>query len=203
MSGPAGRAPRAVAGTTWPRLALFAGLAAVIIVADQVSKQWVDQSFALSRASSAVAAPLAPPTQVLGDWVRIAKGYNNGAIFSLFGASASLFAVGSMIAVAVMVWYELTRGARGSVLLTFALGLLMGGAVGNLIDRVRVGYVVDFVDMGIGNWRWYTFNVADAAISVSLVLLFLIGLFGDRFAPAEAPMPAPEGREPDPGGRPA
>ena len=201
MSGPGARAPRAVGGTTWPRLILFAGLAAVIVVADQISKRWVDQSFALSRASSVVAAPLAPPTQVLGDWVRIAKGYNDGAIFSLFGSSASLFAIGSVVAIAVILWYEITRGSRGSLLLTLALGLLLGGAFGNLVDRVRYGYVVDFVDMGIGSWRWYTFNVADASISVSLVLLFLIGLFGDRFAPAEAPAVTPGGREPDPGGR--
>jgi lipoprotein signal peptidase len=51
------------------------------------------------------------------------------------------------------------------------LGLLLGGALGNMADRLRLGYVVDFVDIGIGDLRWYTFNMADAAISAAIVLL--------------------------------
>ena len=176
---------RAVAGTTWPRLALFMGLAVAVVIADQVSKAWVDRSFALSRASDVVAAPLAPPTPVIGDFVRIAKGYNNGAIFSLFGSSASFFAIASLVAIVVILWYEITRGGRASILLTLTLGLLMGGAIGNEIDRLRLGYVIDFVDMGIGTWRWYTFNVADASISVSIVLLLVIGIVGDVGRPQE------------------
>lgn len=170
---------RTVAGTTWPRLAAFFAVAAAVVIADQVSKAWVDRSFALSRTTGAVAAPLAPPTPVLDNVVRIAKGYNNGAIFSLFGSSATFFAVASLAAIGVIVWYEVARGGRASWLVTLALGLLMGGAIGNEIDRIRFHYVIDFVDMGIGTWRWYTFNVADAAISVSLVVLLLVGLFGD------------------------
>jgi len=60
------------------------------------------------------------------------------------------------------------------------LGLLLGGAVGNLIDRVVRGYVIDFVDMGIGTLRFYTFNVADSAISVAIALLLALSLLGDR-----------------------
>ena len=182
----AGGGRRAIVGTTWPRLALFTGLAAAVVISDQVSKAWVNRSFALSRASDIVAAPLAPPTPVLGDFVRIAKVYNNGAIFSLFGSSASFFAIASLAAIAVIVWYEVTRGGRASILLTLTLGLLLGGAIGNEIDRLRLGYVIDFVDMGIGTWRWYTFNVADASISVSIVLLLLIGIVGDVGRPPEA-----------------
>jgi len=58
-----------------------------------------------------------------------------------------------------------------------ALGLLLGGALGNLLDRVRYGSVIDFVDMGIGAWRFYTYNVADAAISTAIVLLVAMALF--------------------------
>jgi signal peptidase II len=61
-----------------------------------------------------------------------------------------------------------------------ALGLLLGGAIGNLIDRLTLGHVTDWVDMGIGTWRWYTFNVADAAISIALVILIAIALLGER-----------------------
>ncbi|MGC8633911.1 MAG: signal peptidase II [Candidatus Limnocylindrales bacterium] len=168
-----------VAGTTWPRLTTFFAVAAMVVIADQVSKAWVDRSFALSQSSGAPAAPLAPPTPVLDNFVRIAKSYNNGAIFSLFGSSATFFAVASLVAIVVIVWYEVARGGRASWLVTLALGLLMGGAIGNEIDRIRLHHVIDFVDMGIGTWRWYTFNVADAAISVSLVVLLLVGVFGE------------------------
>ncbi|MGO9179605.1 MAG: signal peptidase II [Candidatus Limnocylindrales bacterium] len=176
--------PRAIAGTTWPRLLVFGGVSAAVVIADQLSKAWVDQSFRLSGASGTVAASVAAPTPLLGDFVRIAKGYNNGAIFGLFGSSVSLFAIGSLVAIAVIVWYELARGGRGSFLLTLTLGLLLGGAIGNEIDRIRLGYVIDFVDMGIGTWRFYTFNVADASISVSIVVLVGLGFLGDPFAPA-------------------
>ena len=60
--------------------------------------------------------------------------------------------------------------------LSVALGLLLGGALGNMTDRLRLGYVVDFVDAGIGNLRWYTFNVADAAISCAILMLLLLAL---------------------------
>jgi hypothetical protein len=56
------------------------------------------------------------------------------------------------------------------------LGFLLGGAIGNMIDRLRLGYVVDFVDVGIGPTRFYTFNVADSAISLAILLLFVAAL---------------------------
>jgi signal peptidase II len=74
----------------------------------------------------------------------------------------------------IIVWYESRAGS--SLLVSVALGLLLGGAVGNLIDRLRYGFVVDFVDMGIGGWRFYTYNVADSAITVSILLLIAIAL---------------------------
>jgi signal peptidase II len=84
--------------------------------------------------------------------------------------------------------YEWREGSH-SWLLTIALGLLLGGAIGNLLDRLLYGYVTDFIDVGIGNSRFYTFNVADSAISVALVLLIVIALFHERltrFAAHEA-----------------
>jgi signal peptidase II len=87
--------------------------------------------------------------------------------------------------IGLLVWYQSKVGA--SALLSFALGLLLGGAVGNLADRVRLGYVVDFVDAGLGSLRFYTFNVADAAISTALLLLILAAL-----RPSLAGPPDPE-----------
>jgi signal peptidase II len=76
--------------------------------------------------------------------------------------------------VALIVWYHGSSGRN--LLLSVALGLLLGGALGNMIDRLRLGYVVDFVDLGIGNIRFYTFNVADSAISGAILLLILLAL---------------------------
>ena len=67
--------------------------------------------------------------------------------------------------------------AGSSRYLSITLGLLLGGALGNLIDRLRLGYVVDFVDAGIGDLRWYTFNVADAGISFALLLLLAASIW--------------------------
>ena len=86
-----------------------------------------------------------------------------------------------------IVVYMAREGTRSHWLLTVALGLLLGGAIGNLIDRLRLAYVIDWVDMGIGEMRWYTFNVADAAISGALLLLIVITLLGERLASASEP----------------
>ena len=64
--------------------------------------------------------------------------------------------------------------------MTVGLGLLLGGALGNLIDRARFGHVIDYVDVGIGTARFYAFNVADAAISIGILLLIVAALLGDR-----------------------
>lgn len=157
----------------------FAGLASLVVLADQLSKAWVDVSFGLVSGPQGGEAPVAP-TPVLGDVVRIAKVYNDGGIFGLLGESALLLGLASMVVIAGIVWYQARHGASRGPILTLALGLLLGGAVGNLIDRLRFGYVIDWVDAGVGSLRWYTFNVADSAISVSLVLLLALGLLADR-----------------------
>jgi signal peptidase II len=160
------------------RWLLFVILAAGVVIADQVSKFWIDANFL--TASTHPLPGGAQPTDIIDGLVRIAKGYNNGGIFGLFGDSAAILALSSTLVIAGIVYYEAREGTRGPWLLTVALGLLLGGAMGNFIDRVRLGAVIDFVDMGIGDWRFYTFNVADAAISTSLLLLILLALFGER-----------------------
>lgn len=162
------------------RWLVFFAIAAVVIVADQLSKLWIDANFPL--ASTHPAPGGAEPTPILGEFVRIAKTYNTGGIFGLIGNSAAVLALASTVVIALIVVYQWREGLHGPWLLTLALGLLLGGAVGNFIDRVRKGAVVDFVDMGIGHLRWYTFNVADAAISISLLLLILL-----TFLPQLAP----------------
>lgn len=149
------------------RWLLFGIVATVIAVADQLTKAWVVQAFRTQ-------------TEIIGDFVRITIVHNTGGIFGLFGQSATLLAIASSIVIGVIFVYQARAGAHSHWLLSGALGLLLGGAVGNLIDRLRLGYVIDFVDMGIGEVRWYIFNVADAAISTSLLLFILLAFFGER-----------------------
>jgi len=146
--------------------AAFFGLAAAIIVADQLSKAWIVASFTFGE-----------PVEVLGAWVRIWYVANTGALFGLFRDQAAIFAALSIAVIALIIWYHGRAVAGSGVLATLALGLLLGGAVGNFIDRIRLGHVVDFVDMGIPDgWRFYTWNVADAAISTSILLLLLMAI---------------------------
>jgi signal peptidase II len=153
------------------RWAAFAALAAAVVVADQVTKVWLRQSIAVGER----------PVEILGEFVRFANTQNRGGIFGLFGDSATVLGLASIVVIGLIVFYQAREGVR-TWLLTGALGLLLGGAIGNLIDRMTLGYVTDWVDMGIGAWRWYTFNVADAAISTSLVLLIVSALVGERIA---------------------
>lgn len=173
------RSSMAAARTRW--LAFWL-IAAGVLVADQLSKWWVDASFALAWTRGPVAG-LAAPTPLLGDFVRIAKSYNDGGLFGLFGANAQLLAVASVVVIGLIVVFERRSAASSPWLLTVSLGLLLGGALGNLVDRIRLGHVVDFIDVGIGTTRWYTFNVADAAISLAIVGLLLVGLVGERSSP--------------------
>ncbi len=159
------------------RWLLFLILALAVVVVDQLSKIWVDAGFGLASVHPLPGGT--QPTPLIGDFVRIAKSYNSGGIFGLFGGSAAVLALSSSVVIIAIVAYEYREGIR-IPLLTLALGLLLGGALGNFIDRIRYGHVIDFVDMGIGDWRWYTFNVADAAISAALLLLIVLALFGER-----------------------
>jgi signal peptidase II len=146
--------------------AAFFGLAAVIVVADQLSKAWIVAGFTAGE-----------PAEVVGAWVRIWSVENTGALFGLFRDQAPVFAALSIAVMVLIVWYHGRAVAGSGWLATLALGLLLGGAVGNFIDRIRLGYVVDFVDMGFpGGWRFYTWNLADAAISTSILLLILMAV---------------------------
>ena len=162
----------------WP---LFLGIAATVVVLDQLTKAWLTSFLAPGELVS-----------IIGDYVRLVHGQNNGALFGLFKDSALLFGIVSVGVIALIVGYHARAGR--SVYLSITLGLLLGGAIGNLIDRFRLGYVVDFVDVGIGNLRFYTFNVADSAISLSLLLLILLAIrpsLAGRAPPDPGPVTTP------------
>jgi signal peptidase II len=144
----------------------FFGIAATVWVLDQLSKAWLVGQLDPGESMS-----------VVGDWIRLVFSQNSGALFGLFRDNAVIFGIVSLGVIGLIVAYH-GRAGR-SLYLSVALGLLLGGALGNVTDRLRLGYVVDFVDIGIGGFRWYTFNVADAAISGAIVMLI-----GAAFIPA-------------------
>jgi signal peptidase II len=156
--------PATAAAAGRPVWRWFLGLAALVFAADQLSKAWLT-SFLAPGAS----------VRVVDDIVRLVHGQNAGGLFGFFQGQALPFALVSMVVVGVIIGYHARSGRNPYLSVT--LGLLLGGALGNLTDRIRLGYVVDFVDAGIGSLRWYTFNVADAAISCAIVLLLVVNLF--------------------------
>jgi signal peptidase II len=173
---PATVARAASRGARWP---IFIGLAVAVFVADQLTKAWLTSFLDPGER-----------VEVIGDLVRLIHGQNSGALFGLFQDQAILFGLVSLGVVAGIVWFHHSSGRN--TLLSIALGFLLGGALGNMADRFRIGYVVDFVDVGIGNLRFYTFNVADSAISLAILLLLVSAFLGDRSGepdatPAEAP----------------
>jgi signal peptidase II len=146
---------------SWP---IFLGLAGTILVLDQVTKTWLVSFLQPGQSVS-----------VVGDSVRLVHSQNSGGLFGLFRGQALVFGLASMVVVALIVLYHGRAG--GGRYMSITLGLLLGGALGNLADRLRLGYVVDFVDAGIGDLRWYTFNVADMGISFSIVLLLAASIW--------------------------
>lgn len=164
-----------------PHWILFFGIAVVVVLLDQASKAWLVSELAPGERAS-----------VIGDLLRFVHGQNDGAIFGLFRDQALLFGLVSLVVVGLIIWYHGNSGRNA--LLSIALGLLLGGAIGNGIDRFRLGYVIDWVDAGIGDWRFYTFNVADSAVTVAVLLLLLLALLPSR-ARSSTGTPTPEGAD--------
>ena len=126
-------------------------------------------------AKNAIASNLAPgeTREVIGNFIRITHGQNTGAAFGLLPERTTLLSVLSVLAVAVILLYY--RQLRtDSPLVATTLGMQLGGAFGNLVDRIGQGYVVDFVDVGIGEYRYWTFNVADASIVVGIISVIVL-----------------------------
>jgi len=117
------------------------------------------------------------PHRVIGEFVRFTLAYNPGAAFSMSLGPYSRYIFGSFAVIALVVlWrlYRLSGPAKrsGDRMRIFALGLAWGGAAGNLLDRVRSPLgVVDFIDVGVSSWRFWTFNVADSAVTVGAIVL--------------------------------
>ena len=123
---------------------------------------------------------LATPYQLIGSYLQIIRGENRGGLFGMVQGSAPLLALLSVgVILALVIYHERERLPRVSPL-TVGVGLLIGGAIGNLIDRVAFGYVLDFIDVGVGSLRFWTFNIADAGISFGIVILLVDTLWRTR-----------------------
>ena len=156
-----------------PRIALAAyGFAILIIVVDQLTKAWVMSSLDLREVGQvAVWPPIFNFT-----WVE-----NRGVSFGLFGDGSArwMLSAFSVIVAGILGWWALKADRR---LLVSAIGLIMGGAIGNVIDRIRFGFVVDFLDFsGTSVFPW-VFNVADSAITIGVILLVLDSVLSERAA---------------------
>jgi len=143
------------------RILLVMGVAAVVFVIDRVTKAWVSENI-----------PLGTARPVVGDYVRIVHAENTGAAFGLLPERTTLLSVLSVVAVLAIVYYY-RQIASNSALVSATLGMQLGGAFGNLLDRITQGYVVDFVDVGVGDVRFWAFNVADSSIVVGIILVTL------------------------------
>ncbi|HEX3347210.1 MAG TPA: signal peptidase II [Acetobacteraceae bacterium] len=142
--------------------------ALVILAADQASKWWVLNVLHLPELGTVAVLPVLNLTMV----------WNRGVTFGMLNAlggwsSIGLAAVAIAIVLAIGIW--LRRSERPAV--AMALGAIAGGAIGNVIDRLRYGAVVDFIHAHAWGWSWYVFNVADAAIVCGVGTLVLESLF--------------------------
>lgn len=146
---------------------LFWGTAAAVIVVDFITKLLAEHFL----------VPRYVPHRVIGEVVRFTLAYNPGAAFSMSLGQYSRLIFGGFAVIALVVLWRLYRmtgaGARaGDRLRIVALGLAFGGAAGNLMDRIRSPQgVVDFIDIGLGDVRFWTFNVADSAVTIGAILL--------------------------------
>jgi signal peptidase II len=146
----------------------FWSIAAVITLLDFITKQIAEAK--LERGQS---------IEVLGDFLRFTLGYNTGIAFgiSVGGSSRWLLILVTVLTMGLIFWLFRSVDARHK-LQVMAFGLIMGGASGNLLDRVFGSHgVIDFIDVGVGAARFWTFNIADSAITVGAVLLILSSLF--------------------------
>jgi len=148
-------------------------VAAVVVVIDQWTKVLATENLDLYR-----------PVELTA-WLNLTLAHNTGAAFSLLSDASGwqrwfFVAIAVVVGTVVVIW--LWRSARHEWPQALALSLVLGGAIGNVADRLRLGYVVDFIDVHAAGWHWPAFNVADSAISVGVVILLLDAFLSQKKA---------------------
>ena len=135
--------------------------ALAILVADQVTKALVVANLAVGEKA-----------RLVGDLVQVWHAQNRGAAFSLFQGGAVVFLIVSVLSIVMVAYFHRSLRDR-SPWLHVVLGVVLGGTLGNFTDRLRQGYVTDWLSVGIGDTRWPTFNVADASVVVGIGILVI------------------------------
>lgn len=141
------------------------GISAFIILFDQLTKLLVKSKFALGES-----------IKILGEFLRFTYIENPGMAFGINFAGPWFFILFSLIASGVILYY-LYRLRNERLKVRIPLALILGGAIGNLIDRFFYGRVVDFIEVGVGSYRWPVFNLADSAVSIGMVFLISVIIF--------------------------
>jgi len=146
-------------------------LSAVVVALDQYSKVLVDSALELHQSIAIIPS------------FAIRKIYNSGAAFSFLSNASGwqrwfFIALALLVVGVLVVW--LYRLQKNQLRLALALSLVLGGAIGNLVDRVLYGYVIDFIDVYYASWHWPTFNLADSAITAGAALLLLDAFTGNK-----------------------
>ena len=155
-------------------------VAAGILVSDQLSKWWILE---VARLPEVGQIPLLDAGPFSLDLTMV---WNRGVTFGLFAGEGPWHHLGLALVAAAIVAFLIRWMARAENRLTaIALGAVAGGAIGNVIDRLRFGAVVDFVHVHVAGWSWYVFNIADAAIVCGVVALIADALLRPRPAPRE------------------
>jgi signal peptidase II len=144
-------------------------MAALLIVLDQLVKQWVVATY-----------PLRGPGQYIGLGFYFTYEQNTGAAFSIFRGNPTVLGTISAVVSGAILSYLIVRGKTISTLQRYALASILAGAVGNMIDRFRLGYVVDFVHFKVPNFSFAVFNIADSCVVIGAVLLIGSSLFRER-----------------------
>tara|TARA_B100001167_G_scaffold54479_1_gene31744 strand:+ start:297 stop:776 length:480 start_codon:yes stop_codon:yes gene_type:complete len=147
----------------WYKDWVFYLIVGAVFIFDQISKEFIR-----------LWMPLGDSWPSTG-FLRIVHGTNTGSAFGLFAGFTNLLILASILGIAAVLYYFYRQG-NNAIALRISLGLIVGGALGNLFDRVVFGKVVDFISVG---W-WPSFNIADSAISVGMFLLIFTMIFGER-----------------------
>lgn len=138
---------------------LYFAVAALVVILDQASKRIIWEIYKFNGG-----------TDVLDGVLRITLSKNTGAVLGILSGSTTLLLVITIASIAALIIFAY-RMRYAPAVKRVCLGLILGGAFGNLIDRIATGEVIDFIDMGIGRYRWPTYNVADIAVTVGAVIL--------------------------------
>ncbi len=141
-------------------------ICALVIMADIITKEIIVSSVSLYERISVL------------PFLNIVHVQNKGAAFGIFAGLGNKYFIGIAIIAMIFIVVYLVKAPKG--LETYALSLVLGGAIGNFIDRVRIGKVTDFIDVFVNDWHWPSFNIADSALTVGIALFILSSFITGR-----------------------